>query len=184
MQSVSTRHLRRKRGLLPKRRIEQTAQRLTRPKRNLLSRKAQHSCERDDGDKIDNKNGNAPNRRNIVDGDADRGGNQQDIEPRVEQGAPDLVSDRKRLLGSDVLEKGAILLGFALRRRQVPAAATVATTDGKGVRGGHGRSARGGSIVAVAISISGDTALRLELARRGPGFRFGFAHEDVVEEGL
>ncbi|KAH6607600.1 hypothetical protein Trco_003913 [Trichoderma cornu-damae] len=90
--------------------VEQAAEGLAGPEGDLLGGEAQHGGKGDDGDEVDDEDGDAADGVDVVDGDADRGGNQQQVDPRVEQRPLDLVGHGEGLLGVDVADEAALLV--------------------------------------------------------------------------
>ena len=188
---------------LPKSGIQQPAKGLTSAQGNLLGRKAQHTRQRDDGDEVDDEDGDPRDGVDIVDGDADGSTQQEDVDPGAKQGALDLVADGEGFFGGEVLEEGPVLLLLGLdggrggRRLGggggvFPAGARGALAkDGVAVGalgpaelggGAAGVGARCGRCRPVAVAVGGDElGAVLEVRSRLVGGRFRAAEELELE---
>lgn len=94
--------------------VEQAAEGLTSAQGDFFRGEAQHGSEGDDGDEVDDKDSNFVY-AGVVEGDADRGGEDEEVDPRVEKGALELIRGRKGSFGLDMSNKALLFrLGLAI----------------------------------------------------------------------
>ena len=108
--------------LLPKRRIQETTDCFACVQSNLFRGVAQHGRQGDDGNKVDDEDNEAVHRRHEVKRNADRDGDQKNVDPGIQDGGTDLMANGERwrlpFLGVDMVLRDLLTTAFASKLAQ------------------------------------------------------------------